>query len=678
MTPPGRTTRASSTMWAGSSTYRTRYVNVARRRSGPRNGSASAVPSASWMRSERGRPAPRARAPTPASRRSVRARPRGSRAEDELDRDRRRPRGDVEHLVLRAAVDPRDEEARRRGSCPSESRRLQRSVSSRAERREELTSAARSSAIRGATRPSLSWPRRPREELDRIAVRARFVRRAGDQQLSGVVPSRAEPDFYNWYDTESLRALDPQYVSSVDSGNLAGHLIALANACQDWCETPLEDAKRLAGIVDALSLVREEVEALRDRRRTETVTWRQLDESVAHLFAQACSAPLDGETLAGRLAALAGPAEILVDLASAFAIERGEDASDILFWAQAVCRSVASHQRDLASSDDLSARLSAIGRAAREMAFAMEFGFLLNEERLLLSVGYVVRDGALDESSYDLLASEARLASFIAIAKGDLPPRHWFRLGHGVTHVRGGAALLSWSGSMFEYLMPSLIMHAPAESIIGRTNRAIVRRQIDYAKALATPWGISESAYNARDLQLTYQYSNFGIPGLGLKRGLSEDAVIAPYATALAAIVDPAAAARNFTRLATEGARGRFGYYEALDFTPRRLSDGQKVAIVRAFMAHHQGMTVVAIADALLGGMMRERFHAEPIVRAAELLLHERMPREIAAAPSWASDTKPRQEDPRARDDRRLAARPTRMPRLLPRSSSPTAATASC
>ncbi|HYU95651.1 MAG TPA: glucoamylase family protein [Sphingomicrobium sp.] len=447
--------------------------------------------------------------------------------------------------------------------------------------------------------------------------------------------------FYNWYDTESLRALDPQYVSSVDSGNLAGHLIALANACQDWCETSLEDARRLAGILDALNLVREEVDMLRDRRRTETVTWRQLDESVTHLFAEAASVPPGGETLAGRLALLAGPAEILVDLARAFAIERGEDASDILFWAQAVCRCVASHQRDLASSDDLVNRFSAIGHTAREMALAMEFDFLLNKERLLLSVGFVVRDGALDESSYDLLASEARLASFIAIAKGDLPARHWFRLGHAVAPIHGGAALLSWSGSMFEYLMPSLIMHSPTESIIGRTNRAIVRRQIEYAKSLATPWGISESAYNARDLQLTYQYSNFGIPGLGLKRGLSEDAVIAPYATALAAIIDPTAAARNFRRLADCGARGRFGYYEALDFTPRRLSDGQNVAVVRAFMAHHQGMTIVAIADALLGGAMRERFHAEPIVRAAELLLHERMPREIAAAPSWASDAKP-------------------------------------
>ncbi|HEY0957804.1 MAG TPA: glucoamylase family protein [Novosphingobium sp.] len=464
------------------------------------------------------------------------------------------------------------------------------------------------------------------------------------ERLEATMTTMAQLDryrghFYNWYDTESLRALDPQYVSSVDSGNLAGHLIALVGACEDWSRRPLVDARRIAGIVDALSLVREEVDTLRDRRRTETVTWRQLDEAVELILAQI--RPLHGGSLAARLDQLAAPAELLVDVAKAFAVERGEDAADILFWAQAVCHSIASHQRDLSAADDLAPRLAAIGRTAREMAMAMEFDFLLNEERQLLSVGFVVRDGALDESCYDLLASEARLASFIAIAKGDLPARHWFRLGHGVTPVAGGSALLSWSGSMFEYLMPALIMRAPSESIIGRTNRAIIRKQIEYAKALAMPWGISESAYNARDLHLTYQYSNFGVPGLGLKRGLGEDAVVAPYATALAAIIDPVAAARNFRRLADYGACGRFGYFEALDFTPRRLSDGQNVAVVQAFMAHHQGMTVVALADTLLGGLMRERFHAAPLVRAAELLLHERMPREIAAPPSWASDAKP-------------------------------------
>ncbi len=164
----------------------------------------------------------------------------------------------------------------------------------------------------------------------------------------------------------------------------------------------------------------------------------------------------------------------------------------------------------------------------------MEFGFLLDHDRKLLSIGYLVAEGTLDPSCYDLLASEARLASFMAIAKGDVPARHWFRLGRAVTPVAHGAALISWSGSMFEYLMPSLVMRAPAGSLIEQTSRLIVRRQIDYGAKLGVPWGVSESAYNARDLEFTYQYSNFGVPGLGLKRGLGENVVVAPYATALA------------------------------------------------------------------------------------------------------------------------------------------------
>ena len=203
----------------------------------------------------------------------------------------------------------------------------------------------------------------------------------------------------------------------------------------------------------------------------------------------------------------------------------------------------------------------------------MEFGFLLDPDRKLLSIGYRVPEGTLDPSCYDLLASEARLASFIAIAKGDVPARHWFHLGRAVTPVAHGAALISWSGSMFEYLMPSLVMRAPAGSLLEQTSRLIVRRQIAYGAALGLPWGISESAYNARDLEFTYQYSNFGVPGLGLKRGLGENAVVAPYATALATMVDPPAAARNFARLAGVGARGRYGFYEALDYTPSRLPE---------------------------------------------------------------------------------------------------------
>ena len=186
--------------------------------------------------------------------------------------------------------------------------------------------------------------------------------------------------------------------------------------------------------------------------------------------------------------------------------------------------------------------------------------------------------------------------------------------------------------------MPSLVMRAPAGSLLERTNQLIVRRQIAYAESLGLPWGISESAYNVRDLELTYQYSNFGVPGLGLKRGLGDSAVVAPYATALASMVNPAAAARNLTTLAGVGACGRYGFYEALDYTPSRLPENTSVAIVRAFMAHHQGMTIVAVADALLDGAMRARFHAEPMVQATELLLQEGTPRDVAVLRPWEAD----------------------------------------
>ena len=260
----------------------------------------------------------------------------------------------------------------------------------------------------------------------------------------------------------------------------------------------------------------------------------------------------------------------------------------------------------------------------------MQFGFLLDPARQLLSIGYQSAEGALDPSCYDLLASEARLASFIAIAKGDIAPKHWFKLGRAVTPIDRGSALISWSGSMFEYLMPELVMREPEGSLLHQTARLIVSRQIEYGAQLGVPWGISESAYNFRDIELTYQYSNFGVPGLGLKRGLSENIVVAPYATALASMIEPVAAVRNFTRLADMGGCGRYGWYEALDYTPRRLPEGKSVAVVRAYMAHHQGMSLVAIANTLHGGAMQTRFHANPIVQATELLLQERPPRDVS------------------------------------------------
>ena len=293
---------------------------------------------------------------------------------------------------------------------------------------------------------------------------------------------------------------------------------------------------------------------------------------------------------------------------------------------------IASFKHSSSAARSLGHRLLLLKEASVKIFTAMDFSFLLDATRQLLSIGYRVADGTLDPACYDLLASEARLASFVAIAKGDVPVRNWFHLGRALTPIDRGSALISWSGSMFEYLMPSLVMREPAESLLGQTNRLVVRRQIKYGRELDVPWGVSESAYNLRDLEFTYQYSTFGIPGLGLKRGLSEDAVIAPYATALASMIDPKSAAENYLHLAEAGGCGKFGFYEALDYTPARLPEGERVAVVHTYMAHHQGMTLVAIDNALHDGTMRNRFHVEPIIQATELLLQERTPRDVAVA----------------------------------------------
>ncbi|MGE0114324.1 MAG: glucoamylase family protein [Steroidobacteraceae bacterium] len=454
--------------------------------------------------------------------------------------------------------------------------------------------------------------------------------------------------FYNWYDTRDLRPLEPRYVSSVDSGNLAAHLIAVAHACREWSGTDVSQTAlhtaSLVGIEDAMHLLRAALEALPAEHRTQTTTIKHIQnalDTLASELNQVAATPVT----AARLGDIAAHATTLADSARALVGERiSEQAdekndaahSDMLYWAEATLRSIESWQRDVMQPDSvrlvLQQRLLAIATDAHTMALAMEFDFLLDPERKLLSIGYSASDGMLDPNCYDLLASEARLASFFAIAKNDVSTRHWFRLGRSVTAIGHGAALISWSGSMFEYLMPSLVMRAPVGSLLEQTSRLIVRRQIAYGAERGVPWGVSESAFSARDLEFTYQYSNFGVPGLGLKRGLSENLVVAPYATALATMVDPAAAMRNFAQLSAAGAYGRYGFYEALDYTRTRLPAGSRLVIVRAFMAHHQGMTVVAIANVLFDGRMRARFHTEASVQATELLLQERTPRDVSIA----------------------------------------------
>ena len=532
--------------------------------------------------------------------------------------------------------------------------------------------------------------------------------------------------FYNWYDTRDLRPLDPKYISSVDSGNLAGHLIALAQACREIIDRPLLSPHALSGIADAILLLRQSARAIVDDRRSQTVTRKHLDESLDALTAARTPAPVTPGDWVARLAELEARAQTMVDIARTLTAERGDSPEgELVVWAEAVRAAIESHARDLdtaipwarrifgefsinratigeqdllspalarfflsvptladmpdrcdgavseltslrerlrtgsaeqssglmqfdaviesltqsaAASRALVRRLSTLVEDAETLFDAMEFGFLFDPTRKLFSIGYRVAENSLDPSCYDLLASEARLASFIAIAKGDVPSTHWFHLGRALTPVDRGSALVSWSGSMFEYLMPMLVMRSASGSLLGQTCSLVVRRQRKYGTERGVPWGVSESAYNARDLDLTYQYSNFGVPGLGLKRGLSEDVVVAPYATALAAMVDAKTAAENFLRLTEAGARGRYGFYEALDYTPTRVPEDQRVAVVYAYMAHHQGMSLVALANVVYDEVMRARFHAESRMQATELLLQERTPRDVLV-------TRPRVEE---------------------------------
>ncbi len=299
-------------------------------------------------------------------------------------------------------------------------------------------------------------------------------------------------------------------------------------------------------------------------------------------------------------------------------------------------------------------KLDDLARRADAFADAMSFRFLYDPQRHILAIGYRLADadgpGRLDASYYDLLASEARLASFIGIAKGELPEDHWFHLGRLVTSVDGMPTLLSWSATLFEYLMPLLLMKSYPGTLLDQSCRMAVRRQIDYGADRGVPWGISESAYNLVDRHDNYQYKAFGVPGLGLKRGLGDELVVAPYATALAAMLDPTRAAGNLRRLAAEGLEGAYGFYEAIDYThgksDENLTGGKRPnhaegSVVRAFMAHHQGMTLVALANALLGNPMVKRFHSDPRVQATELLLQERIPRQAAITqPRPAEETR--------------------------------------
>ncbi|NML75726.1 protein ndvB [Rhizobium sp. S-51] len=440
---------------------------------------------------------------------------------------------------------------------------------------------------------------------------------------------------YNWYHTDTLKTLGPRYISAVDSGNLAGHLIAISSACREWAEAPSAHLQgNLDGIGDVGGILLEVLKDLPDDRKTVRPLRRRLEERIVGFNNALSAVKREHEFASIRIINLAVLARDIQKLAANLHHElRSDQSAEVIRWTESlvgICEAhIADTAFDLSNIDPLRQRLTLLRDRARDIAFSMDFGFLFRPERRLLSIGYRVDGRELDEACYDLLASECRLTSLFAIAKGDLPTEHWYRLGRQVVPIGARAALISWSGSMFEYLMPPLVMQERQGGILNQTNNLVVQEQINHGRRLNIPWGISEAAFNARDHEMSYQYTNFGVPTLGLKRGLGQNAVIAPYASILASQYFPEAAVENLERLRKLGALGAYGFHDAVDFTPTRVPDGKTCAVVYNYYAHHHGMSIAAIANVAFNGRLRELFHADPVIEAAELLLQEKAPREI-------------------------------------------------
>ncbi len=449
---------------------------------------------------------------------------------------------------------------------------------------------------------------------------------------------RHEGHLLNWYDTRTLAPLRPRYVSTVDSGNLVGTLVTLAGGLEEAALRPQSQAQLVAGLLDTAA-------ALQAAAATTRPVSPAILPEMARLRAIADRVVADVARSDEAGWPVGFPASSLRAIDDGLSLVAGRE--DMPAAAVAWTRSLRAGLLRLSetATPGVAGRLTELAARCRALADEMPFGFLYDRTRQLFSIGYRVDDiegpGRLDPSYYDLLASEARLASFFAIARGDVPQRHWFRLGRSAVSIAGTPVLLSWSATMFEYLMPTLLMRSFAGTLLETTNRVAVDRQIQYARLRGVPWGISESAYNVVDRHDTYQYKAFGVPGLGLKRGLADDLVVAPYASALALAIRPQAALRNLTRLSELGAEGRFGYYDAVDFTARTkatpdepaTSEAPEGVVVRTWMAHHQGMILLAITNVLRDSVMVNRFHADSRVQATELLLQERVPHYAAAAP---------------------------------------------
>ena len=494
---------------------------------------------------------------------------------------------------------------------------------------------------------------------------------------------REHGHFFNWYDTQTLKPMPPLYLSTVDSGNLCAHLYALQSGLRGLADQPVIGTQFFDGLNDTLSVLEDAAsanerafvsefrqllnEVLRDRPGTLGSLNSELTKllRVANALCETCTD--DKSTLHAWTRRLCDQCQdtrdelchlcpwmlltstpiVLLEKIDTLPVPTLREIPGLI---ADLSLSVKKHHEDLVTgfdrqwteefdscardaTENVRARLAALEQRAQQAndLAQMDFAFLYDDERHLFTIGYNVVDRRRDASYYDLLATETRLGIFMAIALGQVPQESWFSLGRLLAQRGRDTALLSWAGSMFEYLMPLLVMPSYKETLLDQTDEAVVRRQIEYGRQRGVPWGFSESGYNAVDAAQNYQYRAFGVPGLGLKRGLADDLVVAPYATVLALMVAPEEAAQNLRVLTALNLLGDFGFFEAVDYTPSRLLAGEARCVIRSFMAHHQGMSLVAIAETALDRPMQRRFVAEPMVQATLPLLQERVPRKNVA-----------------------------------------------
>jgi len=492
----------------------------------------------------------------------------------------------------------------------------------------------------------------------------------------------------NWYDIRTLAPLEPRYVSGVDSGNLLGALVALEQGLGELAQAPLLDGKAFAGLFDTGTILKKVagqerlggfdgslldelliewgnppagvLDKLRLLRKMKTnfrvplvpggaaswagemegqvAAWTENAErylgwieilseksasELAPLGPTIMAALRDDLSRAPSLSGLAGGRSASLALLRVFREGSLRQASPLDGW---IDRVICAYQTAQWLAGETLGTLERLVAEVRALADGMDLAFLYDPGQKLFAIGYNVSAGRLDLSSYDLLASEARLGSFVAIARGDVPLEHWFSLGRPYGAVGRQRVLLSWTGTMFEYLMPLLFQKSYANSLLDKAAREAVAVQIAYGRKLGVPWGISESAFADLDPEKTYQYHAFGVPSLGLKRALDEKLVVAPYATLLALNLAPSETVGNLKRLAGLGLLGDYGYFEAMDFSRQTQRHGVPGVIVEAYMAHHQGMAFLALVNYLQRDPFPRRFHADARVRAFEALLQERIP----------------------------------------------------